>query len=511
MSRAEAIHHRAEVHADEPWSLVAEQSVLGALLQDNGAANQAQPLRAGDFVDPRNAAIYSAIETLLAAGEPADVVTVLEQLKRLGQDEDCGGLVYLTALEQCVPSASHVQSYAEVLREKAGRRRLLSAADDLRVAARGGDWNGSLDRADRVLSDLRSAVASRRRFELLTASALREMPPMGWCIHGVLPDRGFAAIFGPSGSGKGFLVLDLAASIAEGAPCFGHRTRQGRVVYVCLEGQAGLPNRVAAWERAKGCDYPADVLFVFESFQLTDRDDVLGLAATIDSAGGADLVVIDTLNRAAPGSDENDGRDMGLVLEALKELQTMFGGLVVLVHHSGKNVELGMRGHSSVYAALDAVIEVGRDGEERTWTVRKSKDGQDGAQHRFRLRSEHLGQDEAGDAITSCTVVSDEGAPGHIRSVMESVEREQAESVVLAGFAKLTAAGVQPTAGVTSPDFLPAQILAKGFAGGFEKKALTAAVDRLVGRGVLAIGIVGHYGSNRTPRRGFVLVNEATN
>lgn len=243
-----------------------------------------------------------------------------------------------------------------------------------------------------------------RQFKLLSAAHLRAMPAMRWLVHSMLPEQGFGAVFGPSGSGKGFVVVMLVAAIAEGAEFFGHRTKQGRVIYVWLEGQAGAPQRVAAWEKDAGREFPASVQFVFESFKLTDRADVQALAAAIEGAGGADVIVIDTLNRAAPEADENSSQDTGRLLEAAKDLQSMVGGFVLFVHHSGKDATKGMRGHSSIGAALDAVIEISRVDDRRELRVQKVKDGEDGETHPFRLRVVDLGEDEDGEPVTSCVV-----------------------------------------------------------------------------------------------------------
>jgi len=119
------------------------------------------------------------------------------------------------------------------------------------------------------------------------------------------------------------------------------------------------------------------------------------------------VVFIDTLNRAAPTADENSSRDMGEILSAAKELQARINGLVVLVHHTGKDATKGLRGHSSLFAALDAAVEVSRDGERREWRVAKSKDGQEGDSQPFMLKVQTLGVDEYGDPVTSCTVQAD--------------------------------------------------------------------------------------------------------
>jgi hypothetical protein len=135
--------------------------------------------------------------------------------------------------------------------------------------------------------------------------------------------------------------------------------------------------------------------------------DVRDLAAVVPAGS---VVFLDTLNRAAPTADENSSKDMGEILEAAKRLQSLTGGLVVLIHHTGKDATKGLRGHSSLFAAMDAAIEVSRDGDRREWRVAKSKDGADGDAHPFRLEIETLGIDSYDDPITSCTVRTDSSA-----------------------------------------------------------------------------------------------------
>jgi hypothetical protein len=95
---------------------------------------------------------------------------------------------------------------------------------------------------------------------------------------------------------------------------------------------------------------------------------------------------------------------MGQTLQALKQLEASTGGLVLIVHHTGKDASRGMRGHSSLHAALDAAIEVKHLEGGRTWRVAKAKDGEDGKCESFTLTHHVLGQDADGDDITSCAV-----------------------------------------------------------------------------------------------------------
>lgn len=59
------------------------------------------------------------------------------------------------------------------------------------------------------------------RFSLLTPSDLKSIPPMRWLVRGCIPETGLGAIYGPPGSGKSFLVLDLMGAIAEGREAVG--------------------------------------------------------------------------------------------------------------------------------------------------------------------------------------------------------------------------------------------------------------------------------------------------
>ncbi len=119
-----------------PHSIEAEQSVLGGLLIDNGAWDRAADLlRDADFYRWEHRLIYAAIGALVGASKPADVITVYEQLQMLGKADDCGGLAYLNALAQSVPSAANLRRYAEIVRERAILRQLIGASDEIATSA----------------------------------------------------------------------------------------------------------------------------------------------------------------------------------------------------------------------------------------------------------------------------------------------------------------------------------------------------------------------------------------
>jgi len=119
-----------------PHSIEAEQSVLGGLLLDNLAWDRAADLLSdSDFYRFEHRLIYAAIGALVSQTKPADVITVFEQLQGLGRAEECGGLQYLNALAQSVPSAANLRRYAEIVRERAILRKLVAASDEIATTA----------------------------------------------------------------------------------------------------------------------------------------------------------------------------------------------------------------------------------------------------------------------------------------------------------------------------------------------------------------------------------------
>ncbi|MDO9095113.1 MAG: replicative DNA helicase [Rubrivivax sp.] len=119
-----------------PHSVEAEQSVLGGLLLDNLAWDRAAELLTdSDFYRYEHRLIFGAIAGLVQHSRPADVITVFEQLQSLGKADESGGLAYLNALAQSVPSAANMRRYAEIVRERAVLRKLIAASDEIATAA----------------------------------------------------------------------------------------------------------------------------------------------------------------------------------------------------------------------------------------------------------------------------------------------------------------------------------------------------------------------------------------
>lgn len=138
-----------------PHSIEAESSVLGGLLLDNGAWDRVGDLLVdSDFYRHEHRLVYAAIGALINASKPADVITVHEQLQALGKSQEVGGLSYLNALAQYVPSASNIRRYAEIVRERSILRKLVAASDDIATVA----FNTQGRAVDKILDEAEQKI-----------------------------------------------------------------------------------------------------------------------------------------------------------------------------------------------------------------------------------------------------------------------------------------------------------------------------------------------------------------
>lgn len=126
-----------------PQSYDAESGLLGSLIIDSdGFVKIADMLIAEDFFNEQHRLIFTAMRALHDKHTPIDILTLSEQLKGAGNLETIGGATYLTELTNYVPTAAHLEQYAEIVADKSIRRRLISASAD--IATIGQDENKTL-------------------------------------------------------------------------------------------------------------------------------------------------------------------------------------------------------------------------------------------------------------------------------------------------------------------------------------------------------------------------------
>lgn len=250
-------------------------------------------------------------------------------------------------------------------------------------------------------------------FTPLTCQDVLNMPPVEWAVEDLIVAQGIGQIFGQSGAGKTFLALDLAHALITGGEWFGHRIPKPRpVVYIGLEGRAGLRQRLQAITREKNHDAPyqpgALTVFLPDVFEITDTEHVAAIAAACPKGA---VVFIDTQNQSAPHLDENTSQ-MGELIAKAQMLARLVAGCVILIAHAGKDASKGARGWSGQKGAMDFQIDVTRyeSSKARQWTAHKVKDAEDGGKHPFELVAIHVSNKEDGTPIYSC-VVNETDAP----------------------------------------------------------------------------------------------------
>jgi len=272
----------------------------------------------------------------------------------------------------------------------------------VKARAKAADRVASPDEFDVVSDD----PAKLPRFDQVEADDFSEGAAPSWIIKTVLPQSELVVLFGESGSGKSFVALDLCMAVARGAPWRGHRTKQGRVVYIAAEGGGGFRKRLKAYAVHHGLSLkgvPMGIIHATPNFLL--RQDAVDVAKSVKAKGPTSLIVIDTLAQVTPGANENSSDDMGLALAHCRALHRATGATVVLIHHAGKDTTKGARGWSGLRAAADAEIEVVKSPGGRLVRITKQKDGDDMGAWGFDLHVVSLGVDEDGDPITSCVAV----------------------------------------------------------------------------------------------------------
>ena len=201
--------------------------------------------------------------------------------------------------------------------------------------------------------------------------------PIRWLIKKWIQAGGLAMVYGGSGTGKTFVVLDWVLRMAAGVETWaGLRVRPGGVIYLAGEGHYGLKARIAGWKQYHKVEH----LNAWVSGGACDLNTPEGLAKTISEiraleAENVAVIVVDTLHRFLIG-DENKATDTKTMLDACSALSHTFDCSVILVHHTGVNQEAKgrARGSSAWRGALDNQILVSTSGDNIKLEQVKQKD-----------------------------------------------------------------------------------------------------------------------------------------
>ena len=211
------------------------------------------------------------------------------------------------------------------------------------------------------------------RFRPYTLEELLNMPPKKWLVEHLFGAKDLGMLFGPPGCGKTFVIIDLIICMCSGIPWAGQfNIPIPLTVWYCAgEGISGLQSRFAAAADNRGIETLKNLSFfdaVPQFFDLKSGDGIdkfIQDFQTCQREGGApapDVVIVDTLNCATVGADENSAKDMGIVLHQAKKMAESLGCAVLFIHHTTKDGS-AERGSGSMRGAMGIMmgIKVGTD------------------------------------------------------------------------------------------------------------------------------------------------------
>jgi replicative DNA helicase len=183
-----------------PQSLEAEQSILGAMMLDREAvAIGCEVLNPDDFYRDAHRTIFEAITRLFQRNQPVDLITLSDELQRLGAFERVGGGEYLDTLASLVPTFLNAARYAEIVRDRSLLRGLIRASDEI------------LDLAYKAASDAREILdtAESRLFAVTEKRVTSELTPIGQLVRSVHDHiEDVSTRRGPTGLSTGLQALD---------------------------------------------------------------------------------------------------------------------------------------------------------------------------------------------------------------------------------------------------------------------------------------------------------------
>jgi len=229
--------------------------------------------------------------------------------------------------------------------------------------------DGTAQHAGHVAADADAPQTAAQRAAVVKAStrwrvhtdadADSNAEPAQWIVEGLFGAGTVNIVYGDSGSGKTWAMLDLAVCVAMGTPWLGRVVERGAVHYVYEDtGARNFPARLQACKAGHAAPAELGITYTLRAgVNICDRGDVLKELAALVEVAGARLVVIDTfINAARDVENENDALQVARVFQLLGELAQRSGAAVVVLDHANKSG--GYRGSTAKKGAVDCMVEV---------------------------------------------------------------------------------------------------------------------------------------------------------
>lgn len=398
-----------------PQNIEAEQSVLGSLLIDREAiVKVAAFLQRDDFYREAHAQIYAAILDLHERREPADFVTLTDELQRREQLEAVGGAAYLTSLINSVPTSIHVEYYAHIVERTAILRRLIEAAGKIASLAyeEAEDVDAVVDRAEQVLFDVSQRRVSRGLVSiknLLTEYYDRieylhqhqgEMVglPTGFVdldrLLGGLQRSDLIIVAGRPGMGKSSFGLTIAHNVAlkhnKVVAFFSLEMSGEQVVQRLIAGETGINSQRlrigdihdVEWDKMvkAGGSLSETMVFVDDSSSPSPME-IRTKSRRLAAEYGLDLIIVDYLQLLRSGiRSENRVQEVSYISRSLKGLARELNVPVIAMSQLSRAIETrqdkrpvlaDLRESGSIEQDADVVLFIYRDEKDNEDTDRK--------------------------------------------------------------------------------------------------------------------------------------------
>lgn len=393
-----------------PYSVEAEQAVLGGLMLDNmGWDKVADVITEEDFYRRDHRLIFSAISHLANAGQPCDAVTLSEWLDKQNELDNVGGLSYLGSLANNTPTAANIKAYAEIVRERSTQRQLIQAANTIIAKVHNPKDQATSDLlADSIkaITDLASKAEVRNDnpIEYRRLSDI-EAKPINWLWPDRIARGKVSMIAGNPGLGKSQITASLSAIVSTGSQWPVDRTssQAGNVIILSAEDDAA--DTIRPRLEAAGADLTK--IFILDAVRTYTEDgesvlcpfdlktDLLALEGMIESIGGVAMIIIDPITSYLGSTDSHKNAEVRGLLAPLSDMAGRHEAAIVCVSHLNKsgNSEAMMRitGSLAFVAAARAAYLVAQDENRRVFLPMKNNVGNDTTGLAFTIEGVDLG------------------------------------------------------------------------------------------------------------------------
>ncbi|HEY7565165.1 MAG TPA: replicative DNA helicase [Acidimicrobiia bacterium] len=355
-----------------PHSREAEESVIGAILLSDHAANEVMDkLVPDDFYVPAHQSIFEALVSLYNANQPLDAVTVSEELRRRDNLEKIGGVGYLTRLVEVVPAASNIEYYAGIVEEHGLRRSLIragSAVTDLAFRT-DDEIEIVIDRAEQQVLNVAERRSGQGMIEVgpLFQSVLEYIEALeanGSDVTGLstgfrdldrklagLQPANLVVIAARPAMGKSALTLNIATNVAvtgKVVALFSLEMAKEEVVQriLCSVGRVDSAKLrtgqlgPAQWDHVVGAAnkmYKAPIYI--DDTSVVTVTDIRAKCRRLQRARGLDLVVVDYLQLMQATNRENRQQEIAEISRGLKNLARELSVPIIAVSQLNRSVE----------------------------------------------------------------------------------------------------------------------------------------------------------------------------